>query len=116
MSGLGVSQKNAEKIQFRFAVSFVPLFVHSGSPACSDCLADQLSTVQVIHVEGGGEVELVAEVCCPQCRVSTQQDQLTDHVLAEQVCTSCEEEEESLVVARCEDCQEFLCLDAPGLT
>ena len=58
-----------------------------------------------------GEEVLLDEVCCPQCKVSTQQDQLTDHVLAEQVCTSCEEEEERLAVARCEDCQEFHCLD-----
>ena len=88
MSGLGAGQKDAEKTGLRcvFCSSLCsqpqPRLLSCLHTACSDCLADQLSTVQVIHVEGGGEVELVAEVCCPQCQVSTQQDQLTDHVLA----------------------------------
>ena len=52
---------------------------------------------------------MVAEVICPKCGLASQQDELTDHILAQRSCSSCEEG--GLAAARCEDCKELLCQD-----
>ena len=75
MSGLEAqlpSQKTAEKLQIRCVFCSAlcshrqPSLLSCLHSACTDCLAGQLaaeqSTTEVIDVEGGGEVELLAEL------------------------------------------------------